>query len=266
MTKGWAGVTGESAREGDFHPEWMSAMSEAGVERSWVPVFPEADYSPERLAERYVMYMDESVDGFVGAYRDILANAGDAYRTIFLYLANLPAPSEGASADELASEKLGALIHCTAGKDRTGIFFGLLFDFLGVPRNAIADEYNRTEDGLAHVREEVVGRLMLSPGFGKYMAAHMSTGSSISAEDISASLAASAEGETPAVEIPAEVLEKGKAAARRMIGARKESMLGSLEMVDKEFGGSEKYMREKCGLGDEELEKLRRNLVLSKMV
>ncbi|KAF1849183.1 uncharacterized protein K460DRAFT_354060 [Cucurbitaria berberidis CBS 394.84] len=263
VDKGWAGIVGEGKDGADVRPGWIAAMEQAGVKRSWVPVFAEADYSPERLAERYVKYMDEGVGGFVEAYEDILRNGGDAYRSILLYLAGLSPPTLTKS-DGHVQEPLGALVHCTAGKDRTGIFFGILFDFLGVPREAIALEYNLTEQGLRHIRDEVAARLMQSPGFKKYMLSQMA-GKSLSAEDIARSLreqGGEKESEGAGVQIPPEILEKGRQAAFRMIGARKESMLKSLEMVDEKFGGAEAYMRKECGLGDEELEKLRRNLVL----
>lgn len=260
VDKGWAGIVGKGANGDDVRPGWIEALEQAGVQRTWTPVFAEADYSPERLAERYVKYMNETVKGFVEAYEDILKNGGGAFRTIFLYLANLPPPRKGGGG---ADEKLGALIHCTAGKDRTGIFFGILFDFLGVSRETIAEEYNLTEVGLRHIREDVVGRLMQSSGFKKYIDAQMA-GRSFSAEDIASSLRTQEQdaGKQDAVEIPPEIMEKGRQAALRMIGARKESMLKALEMVDSEFGGAEAYMRKYCELGDKEMAALRRNLVL----
>lgn len=261
VAKGWAGIVGADAAkrpdndglEGDIRPGWVEAMEAAGVKRTWTPVFDAKDYSPERLAERYGKYMDESVRGFVYAYRDILANGGPAYRTILLYLAGLRVADDGTAQ--------GALIHCTAGKDRTGIFFGILFDFLGVPREKIAEEYNLTEQGLMCIREEVVGRLLQTPGFVKYMRAQMA-GQALSEDDVAATLRGEGQDSEETVEIPPEVREKGRQAALRMIGSRKESMLGALDMVDEVFGGAERYMREKCGLGDEELEALRRNLLV----
>ncbi|CAO2654093.1 Nn.00g108260.m01.CDS01 [Neocucurbitaria sp. VM-36] len=269
VDKGWEGLVGKKGPDGrDVRPGWMESMEGAGVKRKFVPVFQESDYSPERLAERYVKYMDEDVQGFVAAYQDILRNAGGAFRQIFLYLAGLPPPqTQDEKEKKKKKEPLGALVHCTAGKDRTGIFFGILFDFLSVPREQIAQEYNLTEQGLRHIRDDVVARLMQSPGFKKYTLSQMA-GKSLSAEDIARSLRGGQGGEDgrseqPEVHIPPEILEKGRNAALRMIGARKESMLGALEMVDREFGGAEAYMRTQCGLGDEELEKLRRNLVLT---
>jgi hypothetical protein len=64
VEKGWRGITGEKDEDGaerkelgvgDVRLGWEDGMREAGVERTWCPVFPDADYSPERLAERYMV-------------------------------------------------------------------------------------------------------------------------------------------------------------------------------------------------------------------
>ncbi|CAN9212866.1 unnamed protein product [Alternaria alternata] len=238
-------------------------MQEAGVQRTWVPVFEESDYSPERLAERYAKYMYQDVRGFVEAYSEFLKSGGNAYGVILRYLANL---SAAAAPGQGEGEGVGALIHCTAGKDRTGMFFGVLFDFLGVPRDQIATEYHLTQRGLSGVREQVVARLLASPAFTKYMTAQAS-GTPISPGDIAKALhddaaRGSSSGSDGDEQIPQEILDKGREAALRMVSARKESMLGALEMLDRQFGGAERYMREVCGLGDGELEGLRRNLLV----
>jgi protein tyrosine/serine phosphatase len=232
-------------------PAWVSAMASAGIERTWVPVFTEQDYSPEGIARRYVKYMDESVSGFVSAYRDILANGGAAYLSIFRYLAQNPGK--------------GVLVHCTAGKDRTGIFFGVLFAFLGVGRDDIAAEYNLTELGLRGVREEVVARLLKSAAFRNYMAAK-ETGKELSAEEIGKFIEdeKSGKGGEGEEDVSEETRRKGREAALRMIGARKETMVAALDMLDKEFGGAERYMKEVCGLSGEEMAALKRNLVGAK--
>lgn len=248
-----------SEQEKGEEPDWLTAMRDAGVQRTWVPVFKKQDYSPEKIALRYQKYMDQSVQGFVSAYRDILKSGGLAYRTIFHFLLTLDAQvgqtdkTNGAS--RVAAQ--GALIHCTAGKDRTGVFFGILFDFLGVPREQIADEYNLTEPGLAVVREGIVPRLLQSPGFVDYMRGLQRERDGKGGSEEPKQTA----GEETDEAFSPEVLEEGRRAAFRMVGARKESMLATLGMVDREFGGSEKYMREYCGLGDEELDKLRQVLV-----
>jgi hypothetical protein len=49
----------------------------------------------------------------------------------------------------------------------------------------------------------------------------------------------------------------GRERAERMIGARQESMLATLEMVDRKWGGAEGYIKNLCGLTDAEIEKVR---------
>ncbi|KAF2703762.1 hypothetical protein K504DRAFT_391589 [Pleomassaria siparia CBS 279.74] len=263
VDKGWAGITGgDKGDGGDVRPGWIEVMEGAGVERDWVPVFEASDYSPERLAERYAKYMGEDVSGFVQAYQDILQNAGPSFRTILLYLASLPPPpsppNPGSTASSPSAPADGALIHCTAGKDRTGIFFGLLFSFLGVDARLIAQEYHLTDLGLASIRDDVVGRLMLSSGFRKYMDSQMDGGEAVVGEQGGGEQGRGGEENI----VPPEVLDKGRQAALRMVGASKETMLASLEMLESVFGGAERYMRDFCGLGDEDLDGLRRALVV----
>lgn len=249
VEKGFRGITGSSSTTStsptpgtpdapDVRRNWIEHLEAAGLQRSWVPVFEETDYSPQRLAERYAKYMDEATQGFVDAYEDILRNAGPAFSTILRYLASIT-PDDSTKSREAGGIGKGALVHCTAGKDRTGIFFGILFSFLGIPDRSIAEEYHLTELGLAHVRDEVVGRLMLSPGFRKYMGEAADGGA-----------------------VKEDVEEKGRRAAIRMVGAREESMLESLKMVRRVWGGAEEYLRKVVGLGDGELEALKRNLLV----
>jgi protein-tyrosine phosphatase len=53
-----------------------------------------------------------------------------------------------------------ALVHCTAGKDRTGIFVSLLLHCLGVPRDAIIAEYMRSSraPGVLAMKPNIIAR------------------------------------------------------------------------------------------------------------
>lgn len=66
----------------------------------------------------------------VKAYRTLPYEQAEAYRMLFLHLA------EG---------ELPVLFHCSAGKDRTGIAAALLLEVLGVPRATIIEDYLLTE-------------------------------------------------------------------------------------------------------------------------
>jgi protein-tyrosine phosphatase len=95
-----------------------------------------------RLGELYVQMLEHGATSFAEAARRIAA----------------PGPSEAPrSAPALGAEGAGAvgghgsavLIHCTAGKDRTGVAVALVLDAVGVDRNAVIADYAVSERNLA---------------------------------------------------------------------------------------------------------------------
>lgn len=124
-------------------------FKDCGITRQWVPVFAEEDYGPEQVGLRYKEYTRAGSEGFVKAYYDILTNGAGAYGKIFRYLAQeKPSP---------------CVIHCTAGKDRTGVIIALLFLLAKAPAEDIATEYALTDLGLAEKKPEFIERLLLNP-------------------------------------------------------------------------------------------------------
>ena len=118
-----------------------------------MPVFAEQDYGPEQVALRYKEYTRSgSSAGFVKAYHDILVAGASAYGTIFRHLA--------------AAKPSPCLVHCTAGKDRTGVLVALLFLLAGAPADEIAKEYSLTDLGLAKLKPLFTERLMKNPAIG----------------------------------------------------------------------------------------------------
>ncbi|KXT16184.1 hypothetical protein AC579_887 [Pseudocercospora musae] len=191
----WAGV--EVDREDPFHAH--------GMIRSWVPVFAETDYGPEQVAVRYRHYSTGS-EGFVQAYNDIaLAAAPQAYRTIFRHLSKPNAEP--------------CLIHCTAGKDRTGVIVALLSLLAGREKEVIAEEYSLTDSGLEHLKPLFQERLLKNPAL---------------------------QGNTEGV--------------LNMISSKKENMLATVDMLQKDFNGPVEYMKQYCKMSDAEIEQLRKNL------
>lgn len=83
------------------------------------------------------------------AYYDIMNAAPNAYGTIFRHLAQ-PDPSP-------------CLVHCTAGKDRTGVLVALLFLLAGVDKESIGVEYSLTDQGLAPLKPLFMERLLKNP-------------------------------------------------------------------------------------------------------
>lgn len=138
-------------------PEWAGVevdnpdpFAAHGIKREWVPVFAKEDYGPEQLALRYRYYSSGS-EGFVLAYRDISRAAPRAYGAIFRHLAQ-PNPTP-------------CVLHCTAGKDRTGVLVALLLMLAGVDDEKIAEEYSLTDLGLAHMKPLFIERLSKNPAF-----------------------------------------------------------------------------------------------------
>ena len=50
-----------------------------------------------------------------------------------------------------------ALVHCAAGKDRTGVFCALVSDAVGVTRDAVVEDYSMSNDRLLRVLQRGVG-------------------------------------------------------------------------------------------------------------
>jgi len=141
-----------------------------GCERVFVPVFADKDYSPEGIAMRFKEYASGSAEvtsppparsaeeqwlrtfqsqGFTRAYTEILENAPEAYRRILLHVAYEPSKP--------------FTLHCTAGKDRTGVLCALILSLCGVDDHIVAYEYSLTEIGLLELRDVIVAHLMANP-------------------------------------------------------------------------------------------------------
>lgn len=117
------------------------------------PVFEERDFSPEAWARRYKDYASgDGTEGFVRAYGQVLEHAGPAFGRVFGFLRDRGGDGEGGG--EMC------LVHCSAGKDRTGLLCALVLLLVGVADEDVAEEYALTEIGLGEWREEVLGRLV----------------------------------------------------------------------------------------------------------
>ncbi|KAJ8121120.1 hypothetical protein ONZ43_g2348 [Nemania bipapillata] len=191
-----------------------------GSERKFVPVFLDQDYSPEALALRYKNYAAESDEGFVEAYKDILnaatdpANEFQPFKTILGHLATVPDSSSPPIPPP-------CLVHCTAGKDRTGVIVALALSLCGVPDEAVIYEYSLTEIGLRSRLEELVKHVSSNPKIG------------IDVEG-----------------------------AKRMVGARKEAMLGTLAHIRAHYGSVEQCVLDLGILTPEGIAQLKKNLVV----
>lgn len=116
-----------------------------------MPIFKDTDYSPEAIALRYKDYTsNDGTEGFQRAYADILEHGAGSYRTILLHLRDKPHEP--------------CLVHCTAGKDRTGVIMALILQLVGVEDHLIAEEYALTEVGLAAWKDIIINHLIKDMG------------------------------------------------------------------------------------------------------
>lgn len=61
----------------------------------------------------------------------------------------------------IAHSEGAAVVHCAAGKDRTGVITALALDMVGVERAAIVDDYARTRERM----DQILARLKASPTY-----------------------------------------------------------------------------------------------------
>jgi protein tyrosine/serine phosphatase len=106
----------------------------------------------ETLLPRQATDADESEPPAVRAYLGYLQHRGEAVVGALRALADVDA---GAS-----------VVHCAAGKDRTGVVVALALAVAGVPDDAIVADYALT----AEVIDDVVARLSASPTYAEDMA------------------------------------------------------------------------------------------------
>lgn len=86
----------------------------------------EAAASGERLAARYVEYLDEHADSIVAAVRTVAEQTTGA-----------------------------AVVHCRVGKDRTGVVIGLILAAAGVRDDEIARDFERTTPAMVRIMAQL---------------------------------------------------------------------------------------------------------------
>lgn len=101
-----------------------------------LPMLPQSGITPEQIAAGAA---DNLVDDYL---RQIDVNAGSIVEALRLISdpANRP-----------------VVVHCTAGKDRTGIVIAMLLDILGVDHEVIVTDYHVTAANMAPIVERIRG-------------------------------------------------------------------------------------------------------------
>lgn len=105
----------------------LCGMSDVTVHS--LPVEPTVVAALRTIAATRNLSTDDAVDVMRESYRGYVEDNTERYRTLFAHLLEDRAP---------------LVIHCTAGKDRTGFACALILHALGVPTEVIAEDYMLT--------------------------------------------------------------------------------------------------------------------------
>jgi len=124
-----------------------------------------------------------------------------------------------------APDDRAVLVHCSGGKDRAGCVVAVVLGTLGVPDERIAEEYALTEKGMSSLKGYFIDRAIRGGTFG-------------SDEKVA------------------------RPHAERMVGAKKEAMAATLEMLRKRWGSPEQYVKEVAGVDDELIIAVRSKLLV----
>lgn len=110
----------------------------ASLQSGWahVPVYVENNSS--EFIKRLVLFRGRLDRALADGYRELLDRRAHVFGNILDRLSR--------------SERLPALIHCTAGKDRTGIAIALLLLALGVPESDVVADYSLTNHHAVEIR------------------------------------------------------------------------------------------------------------------
>lgn len=142
---------------GELHLEGPGPLRATAVVHHHVPLIPEAPGEPDEAeVERAVPHRPERAGAtptdmtgyYVGYVEDAPSNLARALRV-------LADPSTGP-----------ALVHCAAGKDRTGVVVALALSLAGVTRKAVVDDYVRSAERI----DQILARLQASATYGPSLA------------------------------------------------------------------------------------------------
>lgn len=187
------------------------------------PVFPVDDFLPQAIATRYVNLLTCWLT-YSKVYTNMLEKGMDLFRAILRHLVDHPG--------------VPIVFHCTAGKDRTGVVAMLVLGLCGVDRETIAREYALTLIGLR-------------PDFPLIHAKFSKT--AVKMELKGADLLAYAR--------TTRALLTEEEAFANLVLLRYEAMLATWDVLEREFGGVERYATERLGLSLRDVAVLRENLL-----
>ncbi|KAL4869006.1 hypothetical protein BDV12DRAFT_185562 [Aspergillus spectabilis] len=163
------------------------------------------EFSVQQLSEKYRRYLVEGEKAIAESYVKLLIEGHEVIRDILLLIRDNP--------------DAGFLIHCSMGKDRTGIVFAILLSLAGVLEDLVAEEYSRSESSLQAVFPSIAAAIKKAI-------------------------------------LPPLTDEEAMYRAGIVIKTDKEAMRLTLRTVEEKFGGTMKYLNECCGISLENLSRI----------
>jgi protein-tyrosine phosphatase len=129
----------------------------------------EADIAPSPVRGRVIhLPLIEDLRALPGPAVPEPPGSGLDLGAIYRYFTDECGDNIGAAIRELTSDDaFPALVHCTAGKDRTGVVIALILAVLGVPEEVIAADYALSAVYLDPVHTPAIGQLQASTGLGE---------------------------------------------------------------------------------------------------
>lgn len=109
----------------------------------------------------------ETVRPWKHAHDETLADEPPVVRAYVSYLRRRPDSIVG-SLRAIARAEHSVLVHCAAGKDRTGVVIALALDATGTPREEIVADYLASRDRI----EQIMARLLSSPTYRGELEGH----------------------------------------------------------------------------------------------
>ncbi|KAI8984742.1 protein-tyrosine phosphatase-like protein [Mycotypha africana] len=178
-----------------------------GVSHFAYNMFEEGLKTPEDAKAHLMEYL-KGEEGFANSYMFIVETNKKLIGNIFRYMSKELSPKD----------RSAMVVHCSAGKDRTGVFIMLLLGLCGVDDEIIAREYDLTSLGYFGFEKDLEKR-----------AENMG----LTVENLRAALSASVGG-----------------------------MRLCIQQLRKKYGSFEDYVRDKCGLTNEEVNLIRELMIV----
>lgn len=168
---------------------------------------------------------------YTSVYENMLVQSTEVFKRIFEFIRD----------EVLEGEKF--VFHCSAGKDRTGIVCMLILLFMGVNKSIIAREYSLTAVGLKPEFENIRVKYLAGIDIFQRHETYSEFESNLR------------QGRTDwSVE---------KDGFNNLISSRCETMLATISIIDRKFGGIDNYLKTYVGLSEDDLETVYFNLIQS---